>query len=112
MVLLHAGHLSYGDRMTLLFGAVASMYDDVRPGYPPAILTAITDYHGGIPAAVAELGAGTGKGTELLVRLGAPVTAIEPDARMAAVLQAKFPEVRVANVPFERLLTSWAARSS
>jgi SAM-dependent methyltransferase len=99
--------------MTLPFGAVASMYDDVRPGYPPAILPAITDYHGGVPASVAELGAGTGKATELLVRLKAgeqrdpddgrevPVIAVEPDPRMSAVLRAKFPAVNVVTSTFE-----------
>jgi SAM-dependent methyltransferase len=101
MVLLHARHLSYGDPMTLHFGAVASLYDDVRPGYPPALLPAIVDYHGAVPATVAEPGAGTGKGTELLVRLAVPITAIEPDPRMAEVLRAKFPQVQVVGVRFE-----------
>ena len=87
--------------MTLHFGAVAALYDDVRPGYPAALLTAIADYHGAVPAAVAELGAGTGKGTELLVRLDAAITAIEPDPRMAEVLRAKFPQVQVVNLRFE-----------
>jgi SAM-dependent methyltransferase len=86
--------------MTGIFGAVASMYDDVRPGYPAEVLDAIVDFQGG-PASVAELGAGTGKGTELLVRLGVPVICVEPDPRMAAVLAVKFPQVEVANTAFE-----------
>ena len=86
--------------MTGIFGAVASMYDDVRPGYPGEVLDAIVDFQGG-PASVAELGAGTGKGTELLVRLGVPVTCVEPDPRMAAVLAGKFPQVQVVNSTFE-----------
>ena len=76
--------------MTPIFGPVATMYDDVRPGYPVEVLAAVVEFHGGVPASIAEPGAGTGKGTELLVRLGAPVTCIEPDAQMAAVLAAKF----------------------
>jgi SAM-dependent methyltransferase len=88
--------------MTGIFGAVAAMYDDVRPGYPDAVRAAILDYAGGVPASVVELGAGTGKGTELLVRLGAPVTCVEPDPRMAEVLNAKFPGVRVAPTSFEQ----------
>lgn len=76
------------------------MYDDVRPGYPAEVLDSIVDFHGG-PASVAELGAGTGKGTELLVRLGVPVTCVEPDPRMAAVLADKFPQVEVVNSTFE-----------
>jgi trans-aconitate methyltransferase len=86
--------------MTHVFGEVAAMYDDVRPGYPASVLEAIVDFQGA-PASVAELGAGTGKGTELLVRLGVPVTCVEPDPRMAAVLATKFPQVEVATVTFE-----------
>ena len=33
----------------------------MRPGYPAQVLTAIIDRHGGVPASVAELGAGTSK---------------------------------------------------
>ena len=60
--------------MTQIFGEVASMYDDVRPAYPDQVLDAITEYHGGAPASVVDLGAGTGKGTELLVRLDATLS--------------------------------------
>lgn len=87
--------------MSRIFGPVADMYDDVRPGYPEAVTAAIVDFHGRTPAAIVEVGAGTGKGTELLAGLGAAVTCIEPDPRMAAVLQANFPQVRVAPVTFE-----------
>jgi SAM-dependent methyltransferase len=87
--------------MTRIFGEVAALYDDVRPGYPASVLDAIVGHHGGIPASVVDLGAGTGKGTDLLVRLGAPVTCIEPDHRMAAVLRAKFPQVEVVTTTFE-----------
>ncbi len=77
------------------------MYDDVRPGYPPELLNAIVAFHGGVPASVADLGAGTGKATELLVRLGVPVICVEPDPGMAAVLTAKFPQVEVVTATFE-----------
>ena len=87
--------------MTPIFGPVANMYDDVRPGYPVEVLAAVVEFHGGVPASIAEPGAGTGKGTELLVRLSAPITCIEPDPGMAAVLAAKFPQVEVVNSTFE-----------
>ena len=87
--------------MTGIFGEVASMYDDVRAGYPDAVLDAIVRHHRGRPASVVEIGAGTGKGTELLVRLGAPVTCIEPDPRMAAVVAGKFPQADVVTTTFE-----------
>jgi SAM-dependent methyltransferase len=87
--------------MTRVFGEVAAMYDEVRPGYPDELLAATTAYHGGVPASVADVGAGTGKCTELLLKLGVPVTAVEPDPRMAAVLAGKFPQVEVVNAAFE-----------
>ncbi|MBL7254936.1 class I SAM-dependent methyltransferase [Paractinoplanes lichenicola] len=86
--------------MVRVFGEVAALYDDVRPGYPEAVREMIEDY-GGAPESIVELGAGTGKGTELLVGLGAPLTALEPDPRMAAVLRAKFPTVEVLETTFE-----------
>ncbi|MEU7902796.1 class I SAM-dependent methyltransferase [Actinoplanes sp. NPDC049118] len=87
--------------MTRVFGEVAAIYDEARQGYPDDLLAAVTGYHGGVPASVADVGAGTGKGTGLLLRLGVPVTAVEPDPRMAAVLTRKFPQVEVANAAFE-----------
>jgi trans-aconitate methyltransferase len=88
--------------MTRVFGEVADVYDQVRPGYPPEVPAAILAYHGSVPAHVVELGAGTGKGTEALATLGAPITCIEPDPRMAAVLAAKFPDVTVVASAFEQ----------
>ena len=87
--------------MSRIFGEVAELYDDVRPGYPVEVLDAAVRFHGGNPRAAADLGAGTGKATELLVRLGVPVTCVEPDPRMAAVLATKFPQVEVVNSTFE-----------
>ncbi|RZU50124.1 methyltransferase family protein [Krasilnikovia cinnamomea] len=87
--------------MSTLFGEVAALYDDIRPGYPGELLDTVRAYHGGTPHAVVDIGAGTGQGTELLLRLGAPVTCVEPDTRMAAVLAAKFPQVQVEAVRFE-----------
>ncbi|MFC7275600.1 class I SAM-dependent methyltransferase [Paractinoplanes rhizophilus] len=91
--------------MTGIFGEVASMYDDVRPGYPDDVREKILDRLGRPPAEVVEIGAGTGKATGLLLGLGAPLTAIEPDPRMAAVLRANFPGAGVAETTFE----NWTA---
>ncbi|WP_164842209.1 methyltransferase domain-containing protein [Actinoplanes solisilvae] len=86
--------------MVRVFGEVAALYDDVRPGYPDQVRQAILDY-GGPPASIVELGAGTGKGTELLTAFDCPITALEPDPRMADVLRAKFPRVEVLEVAYE-----------
>ena len=71
--------------MVRVFGEVAALYDDVRPGYPDQVRQAILDY-GGPPVSIVELGAGTGKGTELLAAFDCPITALEPDPRMAVFL--------------------------
>ncbi|WP_442934672.1 methyltransferase domain-containing protein [Micromonospora sp. CPCC 205739] len=84
-----------------VFGEVAGDYDDARPGYPPAVAEAILAYHGRVPPRLVEVGAGTGLATGLLARLGAPVTCVEPDRRMAAVLAARHPAVEVVVAPFE-----------
>ncbi|MFJ1539436.1 class I SAM-dependent methyltransferase [Micromonospora chalcea] len=89
-----------------VFGTVADLYERVRPGYPPEIAASILAYHGGTPASVVEVGAGTGKGTDVLVRIGAPLTCVEPDARMAARLTERFPDARVEVTTFERWASS------
>lgn len=75
--------------MSTVFGEVAAACGQVRPGYPPEVAEAVLAYHGGVPAHVVELGAGTGKGTEVLPHVGAPITCIEPDPRMVELLAAK-----------------------
>ena len=68
----------------LVFGEVADIYHRVRPSYPPALIDFVVDAAGGSPVAV-EIGAGTGKATELLAPRCARLVAIEPSAEMAAV---------------------------
>jgi SAM-dependent methyltransferase len=87
--------------VSTVFGEVAGTYDQVRPGYPDEVAEAVLAYHGGVPAHVVELGAGTGKGTEVLLRVGAPMTCIEPDPRMTELLAANFPQVSVHLGTFE-----------
>jgi SAM-dependent methyltransferase len=77
------------------FGQVASLYDAVRPGYPPAAVEVLLDAVAGPPRTldVVDVGAGTGKLTELLVALGHRVTAVEPDAAMLGALTNRLPTV-------------------
>jgi SAM-dependent methyltransferase len=85
----------------LVFGEVAGEYEDVRAGYADDLVTAVFDYVGAIPARVVEVGAGTGKGTEPFAARGVPVTCIEPDPAMAAVLSGRFPDAEVVVSRFE-----------
>lgn len=82
----------------LAFGGVAAAYDRARPSYPREAAAWLA---GEEPVSVLELGAGTGKLTELLVGLGHDVHATDPDVRMLDVLRAKLPDVRASVAPAE-----------
>jgi len=80
------------DERALSFGAIASDYDRLRPGPPEAAVDWL------LPAqcqVAIDVGAGTGLLTRALARKVAQVIAVEPDERMAAVLRARSPGVRV-----------------
>ena len=70
--------------LRLSFGNAAADYERGRPGWPDKVAEV-----GGLPAEahVLDLGAGTGKLTQVLARRFARVTAVEPDASMLAVLR-------------------------
>ena len=80
------------------FGAVAAAYDQHRPDYPEAAvrwclgpaLASVADVS---RLRVLDIGAGTGKLTGVLARIGADVTAIEPDPEMLAELRQRLPGI-------------------
>ncbi len=83
------------------FGTVARAYAEYRPDYPADAVRWCTEpARRGAPGGdigslrVLDLGAGTGKLTALLARLGADVTAVEPDQAMLAELRRLLPAVR------------------
>jgi SAM-dependent methyltransferase len=78
------------------FGAVAQAYAKHRPDYPEAAVRwcLAPAGHEVSRLRVLDLGAGTGKLTALLARLGADVTAVEPDPAMLAELRVLLPDVR------------------
>jgi SAM-dependent methyltransferase len=84
-----------------LAGAFASggeHYERVRPGYPAGAADWIVP--AGATAAV-DLGAGTGKFTELLVAKGLAVTAVDPSEDMLAQLARRLPTVTCVAAPAE-----------
>jgi SAM-dependent methyltransferase len=64
-------------------------YARYRPGYPPAAIRLLEERCGLSPqAVVADVGSGTGILTELLLRTGAQVFAVEPNDPMRAAAEA------------------------
>jgi SAM-dependent methyltransferase len=88
--------------MTKVFGDVAALYDGIRFGYPAELAPALLAYRGSAFGSVVDVGAGTGKGTAALLSLGAPITCVEPDARMAEILAEKYPQVAIVKSTFEQ----------
>lgn len=75
------------------FGSVVDAYDRARPSYPWEAAAWLV---GEQPVTVLELGAGTGKLTEVLVALGHDVHATDPDEQMLERLRERLPEVRTS----------------
>jgi SAM-dependent methyltransferase len=87
------------------FGAVAAQYAEHRPEYTEAAVRWCVAPLGRDLAElrVLDLGAGTGKLTGLLARLGADVTAVEPDEAMLTELRRQLPSVRALHGPAEAI---------
>jgi SAM-dependent methyltransferase len=77
------------------FGSAAALYDRVRPSYPPAALRWALAPLGPGSWRVADIGAGTGIMTRLLVESGYEAVAIEPDDKMRARLVASSASITV-----------------
>ncbi|RNM14672.1 class I SAM-dependent methyltransferase [Nocardioides pocheonensis] len=84
----------------LSFATVAEAYDRARPSYPPEAAEWLV---GTSRSTVVELGAGTGKLTELLVAAGHDVIATDPLPQMLAHLRARVPRARAAVATAEHI---------
>lgn len=80
------------------FDAVACLYDEMRPGYPPAVFDEIIATSGiGSRSRLLEIGCGTGHATLVFARHGFRVDCVELGENMAAVARANLADLdRVA----------------
>lgn len=86
------------------FSQASERYAKGRPDYPDELLPWLQQRLGAREGArVVDVGAGTGKFTQLLARTGADVTAVEPVREMGARLSASLPQVRVLEGTAESL---------
>ena len=86
------------------FGGAAEAYEQGRPSWAPEAVARLEDELAlGPGRRVADVAAGTGKLTRLLLPSGAAVVAVEPIPEMAAVLRRAVPGVPVARGLAERL---------
>jgi ubiquinone/menaquinone biosynthesis C-methylase UbiE len=76
------------------FSSASTTYVSGRPGYPDAVEEWLkTELKIGSGQAVIDLGAGTGRFTERLIKTGAKVIAIEPIVEMLSILRQTCPGV-------------------
>jgi SAM-dependent methyltransferase len=86
------------------FGAAAAAYAEHRPDYAEdAVRWALEPVSARSRVRVLDLGAGTGKLTAALVRLGAEVTAVEPDPSMLAELRRSLGSVQALSGSAEEI---------
>jgi SAM-dependent methyltransferase len=83
------------------FGAMAELYDRVRPSYPSALVDALV---ADAPRRALDIGCGTGIAAALLTARGCELLGVEIDERMAAVARARGIDVEIGS--FEH----WDAR--
>jgi len=93
-----------------VFNDVATLYDEVRPGYPPAIVEA-TIAGAGLPPGgrILEIGCGTGQITLPFARHGYTILALEPGDALAALAARRcraYPNIAILQQSFE----AWPAR--
>lgn len=94
-------------RRAASFGGSAAAYAEERPDYPDAAVRwALEPVAGRAPLRVLDLAAGTGKLTQVLLRVGVDaerLVAVEPDGAMLGELRRRVPEVRAVEGSAERI---------
>src|SRR5918995_6583381 len=94
------------NRLRTTFDEAASLYDEVRPGYPGDLFDDVV-WLSGIPAGgkILEIGCGTGQATVPFARRGYSILCIELGQNMAAVARGNlegFARTEVRTGDFEK----------
>jgi SAM-dependent methyltransferase len=93
------------DERRLAFGKVADLYDRARPSYPSQLVDDVLAFAAvGAGDRALDVGAGTGKATELFAARGLRVLGLEPSPAMAGVARrrlAAWPEVTIEETDLE-----------
>jgi SAM-dependent methyltransferase len=94
-------------RLKTTFDRAASLYDEVRPGYPEDLFADVVSLSGIQPAGrILEIGCGTGQATVPFARRGYSILCIELGENMAAVARRNlegYPQTEVRTGAFEDL---------
>ena len=92
------------------FGEAAEAYDTMRPGYPAAAIARAMGWASLAEGeCLLEIGCGTGQATTAFAAAGLAVTALEPDAALAARARRRlspYPKVSVIEETFEEFVSS------
>lgn len=85
--------------------ATSTFYEELRPGYPDSIATAVTARLGRRPGNAVEIGSGTGKATRVIAPATRGLVCVEPSPDMARELTQRVPHITVVEASWEE----WAS---
>ena len=92
-------------KLKITFNTAATLYEDVRPGYPEELIQDIVDISGlNDHSKILEVGCGTGKATRPFAERGYELVGLDIGADLIAVAQEKlkaFPNVSFVEQAFE-----------
>src|ERR687889_1666147 len=95
------------NRLRTTFDEAASLYDEVRPGYPEELFDDVVSLSGIPPAGrILEIGCGTGQATVPFARRGYRILCIELGENLATVTRRNlrmYPQARVRTGDFEQV---------
>src|SRR5215210_6934691 len=90
------------DRLRTTFDSAASLYDEVRPGYPEDLFDDVVSLSRIPPAGrILEIGCGTGQATVPFARRGHHILCIELGENLAAVARRNLERYPLAEVRTE-----------